>query len=1187
MHLKSLEIQGFKSFPERTVIEFHPGVTAIIGPNGSGKSNVTDAIRWVLGEQSVRTLRGSRMEDIIFTGTQSRRAMSYAEVSMVIDNQDGKLPIEYSELAVTRRLYRSGESEYLINKTPCRLKDITTLFMDTGLGRDGYSIVGQGRIDDILSNRSEDRRRVFEEASGIVKFKTRKEEAERKLANTELNLLRINDVIDELAARLAPLESQSAVAKRYLSLRDQLKDREIALLLDAIDQHELKRREQDEEKFQVTEDLRDENFRLENLRDRNTSLQEESQTLEQALEEQRARFLSLSQELSAAESLIMRDEDRIEQLRRQIAESETEQSELDRQVAALDAELADKQKKAERLKAQAAQYQIRLTTAESEMEAVLATLDQQEKRLEAQKAELADLQDKLYDQRGQVQQIRGQGSLIESRQKSLRLELAALVSDTDRNRLQHEEAETALAGIRLKLAGLAASAAVLRQALAAEQQDVTRLGQKISADEQALHNSQYRHKTLQDLERSHEGYVEPVRRIMQEAGRASAFADGIRGTLADLIRVEQRYELAVEIALGQALQNIVTRDEQTASRLITFLKENRYGRATFLPISNIRGRSMENDILQTVSRLKGFIAVAADLVRCDTDLKPIISSLLGRVIIADDLEAANAMARQIHFSCRIVTLEGDVINPGGSMTGGYNRQSGSGMLSRAREIEQLTGQIAALQSGLTANRTQLKIDEEKAAESARSLVRLDSETTAVDRERLQAEAAMNAVVAEKSRIDARRQMLQADMGQLDAQKRSVAAEAEAADRAIAAMEARLVTLREQIGQTESSSREDRERRDELRETVSDLKVSFRSIEESLQAAVEVTTRIENERQASSQRRLRREADRGRLHSEIGNLAAAIEQTRIQTSQLTLAGQKASQSGSELTARKERVDAQRSSLFDELEASASRSAALQSEIGKVDARLSKTETLLDEAKNRLWEEYEMTAEQAENFRRPVPNRGETTREVTSLRNELRGLGSVNVAAIEEFAQVSERCSFLTAQRDDIQSAAKDLASVIEDITVAMKKQFADHFQRINENFSIVFTELFGGGTAELNLEDMNDILNCGIEIKAQPPGKKLQNMMLLSGGERCLTAIALLFAILKLRPTPFCVLDEVEAALDDANVYRFTEYIRRYTEEAQFILVTHRKGTMEAADRLYGVTMQEKGISRILSMQLGD
>lgn len=1192
MHLKTLEIQGFKSFPERTIIEFHQGVTAIIGPNGSGKSNVTDAIRWVLGEQSVRTLRGSRMEDIIFTGTQSRRAMSYAEVSMVIDNHDGKLPIDYSEVSVTRRLYRSGESEYYLNKTLCRLKDITTLFMDTGLGRDGYSIVGQGRVDDILSNRSEDRRKIFEEASGIVKFKTRKEEAERKLENTQQNLLRINDLISELASRLDPLAEQATTARKYLNLRDRLKNLEIALLLENIDQHELKKQEQDEEKAQVQADLNGESERLSSLRDRNTRLNEESLRLETELEASRSRFLTISQSVSEENSKILRDTDRIAQIRQQISESEMEQADLERQMASLEAELADKQKRADRMRAQSVQYQSRLAQAESEMDQVLQTLDQKDKQIESHKVELEQLQEKLYDQRGLAQQTRGQVGLIESRQKSLRLELSSLVSDTDRSRILLEEAETERKNVLRQIEVLAVQSGKTRNALAEEQQRIAGLNQKIAADQQALNNGQYRLKTLQDLERNREGYSEPVRRIMQEAARqgvpqAVAFGDGIRGTLADLIRVEQQYELAIEIALGPALQNIVTRDEATASRLIGWLKEHRHGRATFLPISTIRGRQMDADTLRMVRQEKGFVAIASDLIRADADLSPILSSLLGRVIVVTAIDEAVAIARRIGYSCRIVTLEGDVINPGGSMTGGFNRQTSSGVLGRTREIETLTSQLSLLEAGIGEGRTALQNLEDKAADLARQLVRLDQDTTAVEHARIRSESGLKALEADLSRIQSRKSMLDVDVSQLEAQKEKMTHEADAMDRAMGEMEKRIAMLRDLISQAESSSREDRDKRDELRDNVSNLRVSLHSIEESLQAALEVTARIELERKSGSDRRQRRLEDRSRLEAEIERLGRDIELIRAELEQLQANGQAESDRGASLTAGKERIDAQRASFFDELESSSARISALQSEIGRIDARMSKTETLLDEAKNRLWEEYELTADQADAYRRPIDNRTEATREVTGLKNELRGLGPVNVAAIEEYDQVNERCTFLTTQRDDIEAAARDLDGVIAEITTAMKRQFLDHFRRINDNFQIVFTELFGGGTAELNLEDDADILNCGIEIKAQPPGKKLQNMMLLSGGERCLTAIALLFAILKLRPTPFCVLDEVEAALDDANVYRFTEYVRRYADDAQFILVTHRKGTMEAADRLYGVTMQEKGISRILSMQLGD
>ncbi len=1135
------------------------------------------------------------MEDVIFTGTQSRRAMSFAEVTMVIDNQDGKLPIDYSELSVTRRLYRSGESEYYLNKTLCRLKDITSIFMDTGLGRDGYSIVGQGRVDDILSNRSEDRRKIFEEASGIVKFKTRKEESERKLENTRQNLLRINDIIDELSSRIEPLSEQAATARQYLKLHEQLKDLEIALLLHHIDQHEEKRREQSVERDQAQADLNVENERMAMLRERHARLNEESQTLSASLEASRLRFSQISQSITEENGRMLRDSDRIEQIRVQIAESESEQTDIDRLMTDLDLELADKQKRADRLRAQSEQYGSRLAQAQAEMDRIIQSLDQKGKQVESFKSELDQLLDKLYDQRGKAQQTRGQAHLVESRQKAMRLEQASLISDTDRNRLQIEEAEADLKKVTLQIQELGEHSVQIRERLKEEQQRVQAIGQQIANDQQNLNNSQYRLKTLQELERNREGYSEPVRRIMQEASNeagsgkqdALPFGQGIRGTLADLIRVEQQYELAIETALGPALQNIVTQDEQTASRLIEWLKENRHGRATFLPISTIRGRSLEADTWRTVSQAPGFIAIASDLVRTEDDLKPIVSSLLGRVIIVSDIDHAVAIARRIGHSCRIVTLEGDVMNPGGSMTGGYSRKGSGGMLGRAREIETLDSRIIKLKKGLEDLKANLANQERAASDTARQLVRLDQETTALEHTRIRFESVLKSLEGDQARIRSRRDMMDADMNQLDEQRKGLISEADALDQANDVIENRIADLKAQITQVESSSKEEQDQRDDVRETVSELRVSLHSIEESLQAALEVTTRIESERQSHVDRRRRRADDRARMEQEIERLTADMDQVGLLVEQLTEKGRLESEKGEGLAAELERIENQRTAFFDDLESASVRISALQAEIGRIEARMGKTETMLDEAKNRLWEAYELTADQAGDYRKPIANMGESGRDVSRLKSELRSLGPVNVAAIEEYEQVSERNRFLIRQRDDIEAAAHDLDAVIADMTTAMKRQFIDHFRRINENFQIVFTELFGGGAAELNLEDEQDVLNCGIEIKAQPPGKKLQNMMLLSGGERCLTAIALLFAILKLRPTPFCVLDEVEAALDDANVFRFTEYVRRYADDAQFILVTHRKGTMEAADRLYGVTMQEKGISRILSMQLGD
>lgn len=1187
MHLKALEIQGFKSFPERTVIEFHKGVTAIIGPNGSGKSNVTDAIRWVLGEQSVRTLRGSKMEDVIFTGTQSRRAMSYAEVTMIIDNSDSKLPLEYTEIQVTRRLYRSGESEYLLNKANCRLRDVAMLFMDTGLGRDGYSIVGQGRVDDILSHRSEDRRKIFEEASGIVKFKTRKEEAERKLQSTEQNLLRINDIVLELETRLEPIAEQATTAKRFLKLRDDLKSLEIALILDQIDQHQLHLSEARLEMQLLQDDLVRENQILAEIKEQNRQTSEMSHQIESQIEKKQQDFNQISNQIGELNSQAVLCEERIHQLNVRLKTASEEEKNLGLNLDSLNQELAIRNKKAVNLNRQLEIYQSQLSEAEAQMQTVMQTLDAAEKSVEQQKTRLDQLLENLYEQRNLQNQTRGQTALVDSRRKTIAFEQRELSSDRDRLRLLCEETDAQLQQIRQAARKHDADQQAARQSLEEARAAYEALSGSLDQGKQQLQNRQYRHQTLSELEKSFEGYGEAVRRLLHQAESDPVFGQGIRGTLGSLIRVEQSYELAIETALGPAIQNIVTDHEATASRLIEHLKTTRSGRATFLPIASIRGKSLENHLLNQLAPMPGFIGIASSLVHCSEELSSILAFLLGRVVVAADLDKAIQMARKTSYACRIVTLEGDVINPGGSMTGGFNRSSNLGVLGRSREIEQLQKDISALLLSLSEQEKKLPELESDMRQQARRLAEFEKLSIENDHLRVREEARLGSYNQEIEKVITRQKSLQAEDALLQKQILQIEQEVEVGSKTIIDMEQEIARIRQAVSAQEGMNRAEQARRDDLRESISDLRVSLHSVEESVQAAQEMAARIEQEKLGHQQRLERHQLDQVSGREEIARLAAELAGIQIKAADKQTDSQNCIAEIQNLNEQKNQLEARQIDFFERLEQATGRVASLQGEISRAEAKSLRYESQMDDVKNRLWEEYELTADQAAPWRRVLENRPETTRQVVQLKNEIRLLGPVNIAAIEESQAIQERYQFLTGQRDDIEAARKKLNSVIEELAAAMKLQFVEHFQRINENFKLVFAELFGGGMAEVILEDDQDVLACGIEIKAQPPGKKLQNLMLLSGGERCLTAIALLFAILKLRPTPFCVLDEVEAALDDANVSRFTEYIRRYAEDSQFILVTHRKGTMEAADMLYGVTMQERGISRILSMQLSE
>ena len=1187
MHLKALEIQGFKSFPERTVIEFHKGVTAIIGPNGSGKSNVTDAIRWVLGEQSVKTLRGSRMEDVIFTGTQSRRPMSFAEVTMVIDNSDNKLPLEYTEIQVTRRLYRSGESEYLLNKTTCRLRDIAILFMDTGLGRDGYSIVGQGRIDDILSHRSEDRRRIFEEASGIVKFKTRKEEAERKLLSTEHNLLRINDIINELEQRLEPLAGQATSARRYLSLHEELKGLEIALMLETIDLHEKSLADSRLEIQLLRDDLTREAARLTEIKEKNRQTSDRIRLIEERIDDSQRAFNQISSEIGDLNGQLALAEERIRQIQNRLASAAGEELDLVNSLGNLEQELASRKKKEETLTRQLSLYRRQHAEAEAEMQTVMKSLDSAEKLVEQMKARLDQLLDLLFDARGLLAQTKGQTNLVDSRRKTIAAEQTQLTSDRDRLNILREETENQLREILQKSKQNESDRQKTIHAADQARSACESLDRQLAAERQLLQNKEYRHNTLTELQRNFEGYGEAVRRLLLQAESDPVFARGIRGSLGSLIRSDKIYELAIETALGPAIQNIVTDHEDTASRLIDHLKRTRSGRATFLPIASIRGRKLDSKLLTRLSSLSGFIGLVSDLVQCDTELQEIVDFLLGRVVLAENLDSAVQMARQTGYGCRIVTLEGDVVNPGGSMTGGYSRSTETSVLGRAREIEELSRDIVKLNESVDILERKRPGLDDQLKEIGRRLQDLERKAVEYGQLRVREEARLASLHQDLERTAAKRQMLLSEDDQLKVQNTRIDDEVFAVERDIVKMELEISEIRKAISDQEGANRAGQERRDDLRDNITSLRVSLRSIEESLQAANEMSERIEQEKLNQNRRLQRQRQDQTDGQADLGRLAVELDSIRGRIEERQASGAAIAKNSQQLEEEKLQLENEQVSYFDHLEQSAARTAAIQGELSRSEAKAGRFETQVDDIKNRLWEEYELTADQASSWRKSIDNRADSARRIAQLKNDMKLLGPVNLAAIEESRTVSERLSFMTGQRDDIESSRHKLTMVIDELTEAMKKQFVDHFRLININFKQVFSELFGGGMAEVNLENEQDVLTCGIEIKAQPPGKKLQNLLLLSGGERCLTAIALLFAILRLRPTPFCVLDEVEAALDDANVLRFTEYVRRYADDAQFILVTHRKGTMEAADRLYGVTMQERGISRILSMQLGD
>lgn len=1187
MHLKSLEIQGFKSFPERTIIEFHQGVTAIVGPNGSGKSNVTDAIRWVLGEQSVKTLRGARMEDIIFTGTQSRKAMSFAEVTMTIDNQDQKLPYEFTEIQVTRRLYRSGESEYLLNKTHCRLKDIVALFMDTGLGRDGYSIVGQGKVDDILSHRSEDRRKIFEEASGIVKFKTRKEDAEKKLFNTDQNLLRINDIIQELSEQMEPLSEQAVAAKKYMNLRDELKEIEIAFILDQVDKLVTSGLESEQEKKILEDDLEKQQAVLSAMREDNRKSIDDLHSLDENLETKRTEINNASLKATDLAGEAALSSERISQLRERIVQGEQQIEESRESLQLLENDISGRQKKLDTLLKQKKIYGERLAQAENDMQELQQTLTNRENEIVGWKNELDRKLETVYEKRSELGQLKGQRELIDQRRRALQLELGELNSDRNRMKFQIEDLQDKFDELMRQWQEASELKEKTDNELELQRQGCQELTAALESDRQNQRNAQYKLKTLENMEKSHEGYHDSVKSIMKLAQNSPEYSRGVRGTLGELITVEEKYELAAETALGASVQNIVTDNDKTAAALIGWLKQNRAGRATFLPIEQIKGRRLDRSIEQQLSSMPGYLGVASDIVNKPAEIEEIAISLLGRVVFVDNIDNARTMAKACRFSTRLVTLEGDVMNPGGSMTGGYQRHNSSGLLGRSRDIKRLSKVIEELEAKISQTTKILEDADEKLKQLGRASRDCEQKTTELTHQRVRDEAQITSLKDEFERLEGRCTLMEQESSQLGEQDGSIDEQQQKLDSEIELQLAAIEKLRLDIGERETANKAEQLRRDDMREAITDYKVSLNSVEESLLSMQEMTERIDNEKNLHLARIEKHLAANRHNEEEIEGLKLKQVELQNHISECEKLVKVLNNEAEGLMRKREEIEGRQSGYYDQLELASGRLSSIQNEITRAESKVSRFELQLDELKNRLWEEYELTVNQSDKWRRTIESQTEAQKSINSLKNRIKALGPVNLTAIESYASLQERFEFMSRQRDDIEQARYKLTAVINELTEAMKEQFVQHFHLINENFRRVFSELFGGGMAELNLEDSDDVLACGIEIKAQPPGKRLQNLTLLSGGERCLTAIALLFAILKLRPTPFCVLDEVEAALDDANVTRFTDYIRNYAEASQFILVTHRKGTMEAADRLYGVTMQERGISRILSMKLSD
>lgn len=1181
MFLKRLDVVGFKSFAERISVEFVPGVTAVVGPNGSGKSNITDSIRWVLGEQSAKSLRGAKMEDIIFAGSDSRKPLNFAEVTLTLDNEDQSLPLDYNEVSVTRRVYRSGDSEYLINKQNCRLKDIVDLFMDSGLGREAFSIISQGRVEEILNSKPEDRRTIFEEAAGVLKYKSRKKKAESKLFETQENLNRVTDIIHELEGQVEPLKIQASIAKDYLQQKEELEQIEVALTAYEIEDlhgrweqlsRQLEQHKEDEIKQSAV--LQKKEAEIEKMRDQLAALDESVSDLQnvllhasEELEKLEGRREVLKERKKNASQNKGQLEKNIEELTSSVSLLENQKAEYEKSVSVLTAEASALQKelhlKQEQLKLYSEDVEHKIDSIKSDY-------------IEVLNEQAGAKNEKIYIEQ-QLQQQAAKGSRLDN--------------DNDRFVSIRDEINERKAEIEKKVASSQQELEEQARIFFEEQKKLESLRNNYEKQEKTLYQAyQYlqqaksKKEMLEEMEEDYSGFFQGVKEVLKARDTR---LHGIEGAIAELIHVPKQYETAIETALGGAMQHIVVQNEENARAAIQFLKQKSFGRATFLPLSIIKGKYLASSQLALLAGNSAYIGTAADLIQFDQKYAEVVKNLLGNVVIARDLKGANEIAKMLQYRSRIVTLDGDVVNPGGSMTGGAVKQKSSSLLSRKGELEDLTNKLADMEEKTSLLESKVK---SLKAETQNSEIRLEELRKAGEELRFKQQSLkgdLREVELEQKNINERLSVYDSEKTQLDSDKEKLESRLIELDGLLVKFHQDLVQFDKEIERLTKLKNSNSTSKDSLISEISDLKINLASKKEQLSHVKEKldSAVLQSEEQS-------RKLDI--LKEDLSLLSSEMTDSSSGETQLEEAAKRKLQDKNETlklisSRRNERLELQNKLEDQELESKELR--RLLKGINEVlkdeEVKLNRLDVELDNKLAHLREEYLLSYEAAkEQYPLTIPA-DEARRKVKLIKMAIEELGTVNLGAIEEYDRVSERYEFLLEQKNDLQEAKDTLFLVIDEMDHEMKKRFEQTFTAIRSHFESVFQALFGGGRADLRLTQPDDLLNTGVEIVAQPPGKKLQNLGLLSGGERALTAIALLFSILKVRPVPFCILDEVEAALDEANVYRFAQYLKKYREETQFIVITHRKGTMEEADVLYGVTMQESGVSKLVSVRLED
>ena len=1178
MYLKNIEVQGFKSFAQKINFEFHNGITGIVGPNGSGKSNVGDAVRWVLGEQSAKQLRGGNMQDVIFSGTELRKPLSFASVAITLDNSDHKLPVDFEEVTVTRRLYRSGESEYRINGSSCRLKDINEMFYDTGIGKEGYSIIGQGQIDKILSGKPEERRELFDEAAGIVKFKRRKNTTLKKLEEEQQNLVRVTDILSELTKQLEPLERQSETAKIYLAKRENLKELDINMFLLEYEHTGNLIREL-EEKTRIAEN------QLKEAQDAHSRTKDEYERLEKILEELNERMEALREESRDRAIRKQQLSGEINVLHEQILAGEQNDSHYRSRLLAVQEDTEKKSADQEALEEQKADLQAnlreidrKLADEQKKMDNIQSSIEECTQAVEDGKNEIIEILNSRANTKGKAQRFDAMKEQLDIRKAGISQRILSLKTQEEEQQSAIDQAQKEYDTITKAIQETREEGNRLTKEIHAIQETLKQQNTQLEKEQTSYHREASRLESLRNITERYDGYGNSIRRVMEQKNHVP----GIRGVVADIIHVEKNYEIAIETALGGSIQNIVTDNEQTAKQMIEFLKKNRYGRATFLPLNSISSRGEFNQ--RGALNEPGAIGLASGLVTAEKEYDGLIGYLLGRVLVVDHIDHAIAIARKYRHSIRMVTLEGESLSPGGSMTGGAFKNN-SNLLGRRREIEELEKKVKELAAGYHEIRQSMEDNRSRRNEMRDTVAALQQKfqeqsiqqnTARLNIEQLEKKA--EEIRGGYTRIEREQEEIRLQARDMQADNIKITQELEASKRDEEELETFIETRQKELEDWKKDEAETSEKLERIRldASASQQKESF--IKENLRRLKEEIEVLSKEREeildslekGSQEPAEKRTIDK--VRKEIEGFAAKEEVAAKQLEKWQQEKEERTKSHKEFFEKRDELSGQIS--------------LLDKECFRLKTQAEKIEENREARISYMWEEYEITPNNALQYRKEEMNdRHVMKQQIHKLKDEIRALGSVNVNAIEDYKELLERHTFLSGQYNDLLEAEKTLEQIIQELDEGMRKQFTEKFGEIQKEFDKAFKELFGGGRGTLELAEDEDILEAGIRIISQPPGKKLQNMMQLSGGEKALTAIALLFAIQNLKPSPFCLLDEIEAALDDSNVGRFAGYLQKLTKNTQFIIITHRRGTMNAADRLYGITMQEKGVSTLVSVDL--